>query len=51
MQDSISRSIPHLLVVPCLLLTMMLGPAGLLSYFILRTVSGIIRRKDASKTE
>ncbi|CAL8470110.1 g9652 [Coccomyxa elongata] len=48
-QDSIPRSIPHLLLVPCLLLTMMLGPMGLLSYFIVRTITGAVRRKDGTK--
>lgn len=32
--------IPHLLVIPCLLFTLMLGPVGLLLYFILRWVHG-----------
>jgi hypothetical protein len=31
-RDSRSRGIPHLLVVPCLALTFMLGPAGWLLY-------------------
>ncbi len=30
--------IPHLLVIPCLLLTFMLGPVGLLTYYGLRAV-------------
>jgi hypothetical protein len=47
-QDAISRDIPHLLVIPCLLVTMMLGPMGLLTYFVLRTLTGMIRKKDAT---
>jgi hypothetical protein len=30
--------IPHLLVIPCLFLTFMLGPVGLLTYYVLRAV-------------
>lgn len=33
--DSQQRGMPHLLVVPCLLLTFMLGPAGWLLYIII----------------
>lgn len=35
-RDARRRSIPHLAVVPCLVLTLMLGPAGLLAYVALR---------------
>lgn len=35
-RDARRLGIPHLAVVPCLLLTLLLGPVGLLSYFILR---------------
>ena len=35
-QDARDRGLPHLLVVPCLLLTFMCGPAGWLSYQVLR---------------
>ena len=45
-QDATASQVPHLLVIPCLLLTLMLGPAGLLSYFLLRTLIGLIRRSD-----
>ncbi len=37
-RDARRRSIPHLLVVPCLILTLMLGPIGLLAYLTLRFV-------------
>jgi hypothetical protein len=35
-RDSIERRIPHLLVVPCLALTFMFGPAGWLAYQLIR---------------
>ena len=35
-RDARRRSIPHLLVVPCLALTLMLGPVGLLLYLVVR---------------
>ncbi|ANM29820.1 membrane protein [Acidobacteria bacterium Mor1] len=35
-RDAQANGIPHLLVIPCLLGTFMLGPAGLLLYLILR---------------
>jgi len=37
-RDSGRLGIPHLLVVPCLLLTFLFGPVGLLVYLILRAV-------------
>ena len=35
-QDAQRRGVPHGLVLPCLLLTLLFGPAGLLLYFGLR---------------
>lgn len=35
-RDAQRREIPHLLVVPCLIATLMLGPVGLLIYVLLR---------------
>jgi Domain of unknown function (DUF4281) len=35
-RDALSHQIPHLAVVPCLLLTFLFGPAGLLLYLVLR---------------
>lgn len=35
-RDARERGVPHLLVVPALLLTFLLGPAGLLLYLVLR---------------
>jgi hypothetical protein len=37
LRDSQQRSIPHLLVVPCLFLTFMFGPVGWLLYMALRS--------------
>jgi len=37
-RDSRRIGVPHLLVVPCLLGTFMLGPIGLLAYLVLRFV-------------
>ena len=35
--DARERGINHLFVIPCLLLTFIFGPVGLLLYFVLRT--------------
>ena len=35
--DAQRNQIPHLVVIPCLLMTFMLGPIGLLFYFAIRT--------------
>jgi hypothetical protein len=35
-RDAKRRAIPHLFVVPCLVMTLMLGPIGLLAYLCLR---------------
>jgi Domain of unknown function (DUF4281) len=43
-EDSKTRSIPHWLVIPCLGLTFMFGPIGLLAYFIIR----ILRRQTSA---
>jgi len=36
MQDASAREVPYLLVVPCLLLTFLFGPAGWLLYMLVR---------------
>ncbi len=36
--DSVKHSISHFLVIPCLILTFMFGPIGLLLYFAVRAV-------------
>lgn len=35
-RDALTHQIPHIVVVPCLLLTFFFGPAGLLLYMLLR---------------
>lgn len=35
-RDASRLGVPHLLVVPCLILTFLLGPVGLLAYLLLR---------------
>jgi hypothetical protein len=37
-RDAQRRGFPHLALVPCLFFTLMLGPVGLLLYFLLRLV-------------
>jgi hypothetical protein len=37
-RDALRRGVPHLVVVPCLLLTFLLGPIGLLAYLGIRLV-------------
>ena len=36
-RDAARNQIPHLVVIPCLVMTFMLGPIGLLLYFAIRT--------------
>lgn len=36
-RDAQRLEIPHLVVIPCLIMTFMLGPIGLLFYFAIRT--------------
>lgn len=38
-RDSRRLGVPHLFVIPCLVLTLMLGPCGLLLYLVLRLVA------------
>ena len=35
-RDAARRGIPHLLIIPCLAFTLMLGPAGLMAYLAIR---------------
>ncbi len=42
-RDARERGIPHLLVVPCLVLTFLFGPAGWLLYRSVRAVHGRVR--------
>jgi len=39
-RDAQRRAVHHLLVVPCLFFTLMLGPVGLALYFIVRAITG-----------
>ena len=36
-RDAQKNGLPHLVVIPCLVMTFMLGPIGLLFYFAIRT--------------
>ena len=45
-RDSQRHQIPHLVMIPCLLMTFMLGPIGLLFYFAIRTAK--LRRLAAA---
>lgn len=37
-KDGQAHNVPHLLIVPCLALTLMAGPAGLLAYWIVKVI-------------
>lgn len=39
-RDAARRGVMHWAVIPCLILTLMLGPVGLLTYIIVRAASG-----------
>ena len=45
LRDSQMHGIPHLVVIPCLLMTFMLGPIGLLFYIIIRSAK--LKRLEA----
>ena len=49
-RDARQRSIHHLLVVPCLLATFMAGPAGLLLYLVLRSITAAINPEKTATT-
>ena len=45
-RDAIQLRIPHAVVIPCLVLTFLFGPIGLLAYFALRsTIRGVLAIK------
>jgi len=46
-EDAPKSGVPHWLVIPCLGLTFMFGPVGLLLYLVLRTVAGRMKPKAA----
>ncbi len=39
-RDARRRGVPHLAVVPCLILTLLLGPIGLMLYLAIRAATG-----------
>ena len=39
-RDARRRSVPHLAVIPCLIVTLLVGPVGLLLYLALRAILG-----------
>ena len=47
-RDSRERRIPHLLVIPCLVLTFLFGPAGWLLYLVLRSAHGAVSRREGA---
>lgn len=42
-EDAQRRGVPHLLVLPCLLLTFLAGPAGLAAYLLVRGGTRLVR--------
>lgn len=46
-EDAQRHGVHHLVVIPCLLLTLMAGPAGLLVYLLIRTGYGWFRDSSA----
>ncbi len=50
-RDARAHRISHWLVIPCLILTFLFGPAGLLLYFILRLARVRTLRLDAAPAE
>jgi hypothetical protein len=47
-RDAQRHGIPHLVVMPCLIMTFMLGPIGLLFYFAIRTAKARTVRIEAA---
>ena len=47
-RDAQRNGIPHLVVIPCLIMTFMLGPIGLLFYFAIRTAKTRAVRLEAA---
>ncbi|MEM9798335.1 MAG: ABA4-like family protein [Pseudomonadota bacterium] len=44
-RDARARRVPHLAILPCLYLTLMVGPVGLLAYLALRAATAAIRAR------
>jgi hypothetical protein len=49
-RDARDRGVPHLLVVPCLVLTFLFGPAGWLLYTVVRATRPSQMRQSLSST-
>lgn len=49
-RDAQRRGVPHLLVVPCLIATLMVGPIGLLLYVLVRFFSKRVLEYDEAGT-
>jgi Domain of unknown function (DUF4281) len=47
-RDSQQRGMPHWMVIPCLVLTFLFGPAGLLLHFALRILWSKARSREAA---
>jgi hypothetical protein len=47
-RDARRRGIPHLLVVPCLILTFLFGPVGWLLYLGVRSAHGAVIRREGT---
>jgi hypothetical protein len=47
-RDAQRNGLPHLVVIPCLIMTFMLGPIGLLFYFAIRTAKTKALKLDAA---
>eukprot|EP00455_Lapot_gusevi_P020279 TRINITY_DN2153_c0_g1_i2.p1 TRINITY_DN2153_c0_g1~~TRINITY_DN2153_c0_g1_i2.p1 ORF type:complete len:189 (-),score=86.30 TRINITY_DN2153_c0_g1_i2:50-562(-) len=45
--DSQAVGVPHLLVIPCIFVTLMAGPAGLMLYTVLRVLANCCNRNKA----
>eukprot|EP01125_Pyxidicula_operculata_P002357 TRINITY_DN12240_c0_g1_i1.p1 TRINITY_DN12240_c0_g1~~TRINITY_DN12240_c0_g1_i1.p1 ORF type:complete len:172 (-),score=13.63 TRINITY_DN12240_c0_g1_i1:19-534(-) len=47
--DAQKIGIPHVLVVPCIVFTFLLGPVGWASYMVLRSIGLLLCRKNGEK--
>ncbi len=45
-RDALRKHVPHLAIIPCLYLTLMFGPVGLLCYLAIRAGVAALRRKE-----
>ena len=48
-RDAQRQGIHHLLVIPCLLATLMAGPAGFALYWLLRVLVGFLKQRQLSQ--